>query len=570
MFEVLQYYINHGSSEAMFSDAQLYENMNRIVKMLGYSPQGYSAPDTEASLSAVAGGIFESSSETKLLPKYTSVDVGIVDAYGRDVVYSFIQNLTIEDEYAAEDETTVTMVNGKWTAYERTFLSNGQPLESFTLDLLGTSDDDTPTFVSHPYVDVYIKRVIDAVDEYIPFSAVSTGTLFGTESLLFGPNDRVFELRLNENKQYEIRFGDGIHGQKLQPNDEIYVVYLKGNGADGQIGAEILNSTSPKTIGIAGYDIDTMLSMLNLLASEILSTSELSNLIVTNVSTSSTASDIEDVDSIRENAPNFFRMGGRLVTERDYEDFVSSTFRSTVYDVNVMNNWEYMATFQKWLYDLGLLTTEIREQDYIYADSCDFNNVYLWIKFKGQYAGNIDNIERNLLPRKVLTAEPIIQSSLDTTFVPAHTDNNYDIDNWDPDVENWIEILKDKNTLVPVEKIRETVIRTIVSYFDKSRLYIGQSVDLNVLQTKISEIEGVKKISTVYKAGGLESNNTPQYFDGLRFAYWTKALVDGADLTISNGNIGLQQFQFPSLKEDDFSQRVQVVFESFGQPSVEY
>ena len=60
-FEVLQYYVNHGSSEAIFSDAQLYENMNRLVKMLGYSPQGYSSPETEISLSVTesASGIWK-------------------------------------------------------------------------------------------------------------------------------------------------------------------------------------------------------------------------------------------------------------------------------------------------------------------------------------------------------------------------------------------------------------------------------------------------------------------------------------------------------------------------------
>lgn len=570
MFEVLQYYINHGSTEAIFSDAQLYENMNRIVKMLGYSPQGYSSPETQVSFSTETSGGLGFPNDTRTLPKFTSVNAGITDDNGDDVVYSFIQNLTIDNIFSDTDETTVTMVNGKWTGYERTFLATGEPLEAFTLDLLGTPDDDQPTYVSHPYVDVYIKRIIDTEVEYIPFNPVSTGTLFGTESLLFGPNDRVFELRMNEDKQYEIRFGDGIHGQKLQENDEIYIVYLKGNGTAGQIGAEILNQESDKVIGIAGYDRATMLAMLNLTEFEILSDSELQALFITNVSTSSSAESIESVDSIRQNAPSFFRMGGRLVTERDYKDFVTATFRTTIYDVNVMNNWEYLATFHKWLYDLNLLSTEIREQDYIYADSCDFNNVYLWIKFKGQFEGNIDNIERNLLPRKVLTAEPIIQSSLDVTFVPANVNNNYDIDNWDPNFENWIEILKDKNSMVPVEKLREQVTQTIKAYFDENRLYIGQNVDLNAIQTDLMEIEGVKKISTVYKEGGLESNNTPQYFEGLRFASWTKALVDGADLNISTGNISLQPFQFPVLKTDDFGSRIQVVFESFGQPSVEY
>jgi len=35
-FSTLLYYLNKTSSESMFSEAQLYENMNRIIKILNY------------------------------------------------------------------------------------------------------------------------------------------------------------------------------------------------------------------------------------------------------------------------------------------------------------------------------------------------------------------------------------------------------------------------------------------------------------------------------------------------------------------------------------------------------
>ena len=39
-FSTLLYYLNKTSSETMFSEAQIYENMNRIVKLLNYNPKG--------------------------------------------------------------------------------------------------------------------------------------------------------------------------------------------------------------------------------------------------------------------------------------------------------------------------------------------------------------------------------------------------------------------------------------------------------------------------------------------------------------------------------------------------
>ena len=40
---------------------------------------------------------------------------------------------------------------------------------------------------------------------------------------------------LNENKTYEIKFGNGVLGKKLSPGDKVHVLYLDTNGPDGYI-----------------------------------------------------------------------------------------------------------------------------------------------------------------------------------------------------------------------------------------------------------------------------------------------------------------------------------------------
>jgi hypothetical protein len=40
-FDVLTYMLNNAAADSLFADTQLYENMNRIVKLLGYNPVGY-------------------------------------------------------------------------------------------------------------------------------------------------------------------------------------------------------------------------------------------------------------------------------------------------------------------------------------------------------------------------------------------------------------------------------------------------------------------------------------------------------------------------------------------------
>ena len=40
---------------------------------------------------------------------------------------------------------------------------------------------------------------------------------------------------LNENKTFEIKFGNGISGRKLNPGDRVHVMYLETNGPDGYV-----------------------------------------------------------------------------------------------------------------------------------------------------------------------------------------------------------------------------------------------------------------------------------------------------------------------------------------------
>ena len=40
-YHYLLFYLNSTSSESMFNETVLYENMNRLVKLIGYNPVGY-------------------------------------------------------------------------------------------------------------------------------------------------------------------------------------------------------------------------------------------------------------------------------------------------------------------------------------------------------------------------------------------------------------------------------------------------------------------------------------------------------------------------------------------------
>jgi hypothetical protein len=84
-YHTLMFYLNKTSNESMFTEAQLYENMNRIVKILNYKPVGYqtSVVTYNAKIaSELPIGVYT-------IPRYTTVDVdGIPYVFPSDVTFS--------------------------------------------------------------------------------------------------------------------------------------------------------------------------------------------------------------------------------------------------------------------------------------------------------------------------------------------------------------------------------------------------------------------------------------------------------------------------------------------------
>lgn len=74
-FDVLTYMLNNAAADVLFSDTQMYENINRLVKLLSYSPHGY----LTANAPFIIGinnltNIVESFPDTCTIPKFTSID----------------------------------------------------------------------------------------------------------------------------------------------------------------------------------------------------------------------------------------------------------------------------------------------------------------------------------------------------------------------------------------------------------------------------------------------------------------------------------------------------------------
>ena len=94
-YHLLLFYLNQTSSETMFTDTNIYENMNRIVKLIDYKPKGYQT--SLLSYSATA-------TENLPINTYTIPRYSYLNANG--VVYSFINDATFIKS-KAEAETLI-------------------------------------------------------------------------------------------------------------------------------------------------------------------------------------------------------------------------------------------------------------------------------------------------------------------------------------------------------------------------------------------------------------------------------------------------------------------------------
>jgi len=565
MYSVLTYQINQSGSEATFTDAQLYENLNRIVKMLGYNPRGF-----VTSTVAVSMGIEGILNNTGILsiPKYTTFTTSLTDGNGDLIKYTFVDNFAfVADSTSIDNDFIPVLYNGSWKLYRNLFVTTGIPFETYTLNEIELDGDDKQ-YLSHTHIDVYIKDENGTFTQYTPTTNLynSLGT------------DNHFEIRINENKQYTLKFGDNINGKMPPSASDVYVVYLESNGKDGEIGPNV----------ITGASLDVTIDGLNeaFIKTNILKVTEnpefvlfgtdpdaeLQKITLTNSDASTIVNDLEDVSDIRTNAPVWFRIGGRLVTADDFRQYILTNYSSNIHDLKVMNNWEYMVDFQQWLKQYDKLSIDVKHYDYEYADSCDFNNVYLWLKSRGNdnVTASIKRIiERDVNRIKCLTSEIVPLDPFMLTVTPYY-DGSYDLLDFDADHENTIEIVRDRNTMITVERIKQRVVQTIQDFFGVDNNVLGGTINIDTLYNSIMAIDGVKEVRTKYKLTGA-AESTAVRFDGLSFAIWSQHLIQGADFTRISGNWKIKSFQFPFLLDSvNFSNKIEVLNDNYNISEIEY
>jgi hypothetical protein len=520
-FSTLLYYLNKTSSETMFSEAQIYENMNRIVKLLNYNPRGKTTQSVNYSFDATLP------SDTYMIPRYSYTKVGSVNfSFPKDIYFSYTDNSTIEIQ---NPETDLFLFEGTFKEYP-IYNALGSINEILFLNLGGTVSID------HNNIYVYVKRA--NTNNWVEWQR--TENLFLNKS-----SDNVFEVRYNPNKNYEIKFGDNINGVQLDYNDSVLVYYLEIDPTSTTIASNSLRNSK-----IVNYNSLNYLDIINdtkEYTAKVLNSTTLPYITLNNTFPSTPYNDEESVEEIRKNAPKSFSYQQRLVTTNDFQTYIINNYSNIFTDCYVVNNEDYLKGHVKYLYDIGIkspqLDNSILYNQIKFSNSCNFNNIYIYtVPLNGlqQYSTPTQKelFINDIQDQKIVTCDivPIDPVYMLFDFYVESPKSNPTINDLN---ENYLIIYKQANARKSDVGIINDVIQIIKNAFDPKNVKLGQFVDINKISSDIISLNTVEKIQT-YRS------DIDLYVDGLSLLCWNNTYPD-LDTKILNFNTKLEYFQYPAF-----------------------
>jgi hypothetical protein len=193
--------------------------------------------------------------------------------------------------YTTEDTITALNLDGATYSFSNIPIKEGTPLQfRYTASagqryIIPNMDADLSTLT---------VRVQDSA------SSANFVTFNNQEYLInLTEKDPIYFVKEIDNQLYELEFGNGVIGKALQPGNVVTLRYL------------VSNKSSPNGAKIFGYQGSSLLGG--------------SVQVITQIEAAG-GSDIEDIESIRYNAPRAYSTQNRAVTTDDYKSLVTNNY----------------------------------------------------------------------------------------------------------------------------------------------------------------------------------------------------------------------------------------------------
>ena len=357
---ITAYNSNMIANEVFIDSATLRENVAALARNVGYTPRSKSSSKAQVSF-------FVDTSSYSVQPLTLTLKAGIVavsNSFGSEN-YSFaIMNditVPVTDNIATFNDIDI---------YEGSYLT-----KTFTYRETGDNVPIERFIIPNDSVDTSTIRVAVSPNN----SATNLTTIYNLTNNIIDVdnNSLIFLLQEVADEKYEIIFGDGKFGKKLEDSNYIVVTYISTSGKDAN-GVNSFTFTG-NIEDNSGVNVTDGISFL------------------TTVTKAQNGADIESVSSIKKYAPLVYSAQNRAVTAEDYKAIIA----------NIYTNTESVSVY-------GGEDTEPPQ----------FGKVFISIKPKnGKYLSQIDKIElKNKLKR--YTVAGILPQLIDLKYLYVEMDTS--------------------------------------------------------------------------------------------------------------------------------------------------
>ena len=281
-------------NESFLDSATVRENVVSLARNIGYVPRSRSAAQATISFNVTTAA------NTPTLTLQAGL-VCVGSSNDTSYVFSIPETITTVTTQTSDSNGNIISSTGSFNnvvIYQGTYLS-----KSFTVD--GSLDQRfilENSFIDTSTIKVYVKGASDTglgreyrkVDNILNITDIS----------------ETYLIQETTDERYELLFGDGVFGKKLENDAIITVSYIVTDGVEGN---------GPASFTYAG----SVVSSTNQIS--LPSTTPT----ITTVSAAANGGSIESIDSIKYFAPRLYSSQYRAVTARDYESIIQQIYANT-------------------------------------------------------------------------------------------------------------------------------------------------------------------------------------------------------------------------------------------------
>tara|TARA_B100001250_G_scaffold107339_1_gene90528 strand:+ start:1589 stop:3508 length:1920 start_codon:yes stop_codon:yes gene_type:complete len=278
-------------NESFLDSATLRENVVSLARNIGYVPRSRKSAQAIVNFDFKFNG---NSNSVKLRKGLVAVGAQNNTSF----TFSIPEDLTVASPVDAGSNVTInpprTASFRNITIYQGTLLKkyftvNGSLEQRFLLD---------NSFIDTESIRVFVRK--SGSTSGLEYSRIDNITSINEQS-------NIYLIQEIKDEKYELMFGDGLFGKKLDNGDVIEVTYIITDGKDGNDGKYF--SFSADAVDDAGSPLSATVTPA-----------------VSTVQTAKGGGEIEDIDSIKYIAPRVYSSQYRAVTTKDYEAIVQSIF----------------------------------------------------------------------------------------------------------------------------------------------------------------------------------------------------------------------------------------------------